>query len=99
MFYEVKRNLIRAIEAHVGEVLQLEHRQLLETTEELNLKCETMLSQLQSNFNEVVGDQANKEADIEAEELISRASSFTLIELELDKVKKKQQDSLYCLAV
>lgn len=77
----------------------MEHRQLLETTEELNLKCETMISQLQSNFNEVMRDPVNIEQDIGPEELIARASGFTLIELELDKVKKKQQDTLYSLAL
>ncbi len=75
----------------------MEHRQLLETTEELNLKCETMISELRSNLVQVTAQST--EYDIEAEELIARASGFTLIELELDKVRKKQQDSLYSLGV
>lgn len=44
-------------------------------------------------------DPVNIEQDIGPEELIARASGFTLIELELDKVKKKQQDTLYSLAL
>lgn len=47
----------------------------------------------------MVGESVDRELkmDIGAEELIARASGFTLIELELDKVRKKQQDSLYSL--
>ena len=44
-------------------------------------------------------DPVKREQDIGPEELIARASGFTLIELELDKVKKKQQDTLYSLAL